>query len=98
MDRPVKQPLKIGIIGDYNPMFRVHLTTDAALSHSAAALEIPIDVAWLPTPSFDQPSGTLKLQDFDGLWCSAGSPYVSMAGALNAIRYAREKDRPFIAT
>ena len=94
----MKQRLKIGIIGDYNPNFRVHVATDAALSHSAVALDVPIDMAWLPTTSFDAPASPLKLQDFDGLWCSAGSPYASMAGALNAIRLARERDRPFVAT
>ena len=94
----MKHPLKIGIIGDYKPKFQVHVATDAALSHSAAALGIPLEAAWLPTPLFDEPSGSLELQNFDGLWCSAGSPYASMAGALNAIRFAREKDRPFVAT
>ena len=94
----MKQRFKIGIIGDYNPNLRLHVATNAALSHSAAALDVSIDMAWLPTTSFDAPASSLKLQDFDGLWCSAGSPYAIMAGALNAIRFARERDRPFVAT
>jgi len=39
-----------------------------------------------------------SLCDFDGLWCVPGSPYRSMNGALNAIRFARENNIPFIGT
>jgi CTP synthase (UTP-ammonia lyase) len=94
----MRKLLKIGIIGDYNPKFRVHTTTDTALDHASAALAVPIDVTWLPTPLFDEPDGTGKLQDFDALWCSAGSPYASMDGASAAIRFARERGWPFFAT
>jgi CTP synthase (UTP-ammonia lyase) len=34
----------------------------------------------------------------DALWCVPGSPYASMAGALAAIRRAREQARPFLGT
>ena len=94
----MRKLLKIGIIGDYNPKFRVHITTDTALNHAAAALALLIDVTWLPTPLFDGPSSTDTLQDFDALWCSAGSPYASMDGAIAAIRFARERGWPFFAT
>ena len=94
----MNQALRIGIIGDYNPTFRIHIATDAALNQAATALAVSIDVVWLPTPSFDEPASTLKLQDFDALWCSAGSPYASMGGALTAIRFARERAWPFFAT
>ena len=94
----MKHSLNIGIIGDYNPKFRVHTSTDEALVHAATALDVHIDRTWLPTPSFDEPANTLKLQEYDALWCSAGSPYASMAGALCAIRFARERNWPFFAT
>ena len=90
--------MKIGVIGDYNPAFRVHTTTNEALHHAAAALALSLDVTWLPTPMFDEAENTLKLAAFDALWCSAGSPYASMDGALAAIRFARERNRPFFAT
>jgi CTP synthase (UTP-ammonia lyase) len=94
----VKHSLSIGIIGDYNPKFRIHTATNEALDHAATALDVHVDPMWLPTPSFDEPVSTLKLQEYDALWCSAGSPYASMAGALTAIRFARERNWPFFAT
>ena len=38
------------------------------------------------------------LRGFHGIWCVPGSPYASMDGALNAIRFARENKVPFLGT
>lgn len=88
--------LKIGIIGDYNPASRYHRATDAALQHSAAALGVEVEAVWLPTPSLEDERGESGLAAFDALWCSPGSPYASMEGALAAIRYARKQGKPFV--
>ena len=90
--------LRVGIIGDYNPTSRFHRATDAALQHAADALAVAIDVVWLPTPAMAGEQREALLQPFDALWCAPGSPYASMEGALQAIRFAREQGRPFIGT
>jgi CTP synthase (UTP-ammonia lyase) len=92
------QSLRIGIIGDYDPNSRFHVATGAALQHAAGALSVPVDVAWLPTPSLAGGGEEAILQPFDALWCAPGSPYRSMEGALQAIRFARKQGRPFIGT
>lgn len=91
-------PLKVGIIGDYRPAARSHRATDAALQHAAQTLAMPLDVTWLPTLELADGQTEAGLQEFDALWCAPGSPYQSMAGALQAIRYARQQGRPFIGT
>jgi CTP synthase (UTP-ammonia lyase) len=90
------RPLRIGVIGDFNPAYPSHIATDEALSHAADALSVPMERIWLPTPLLE--SDTTLLEPYDGLWCSPGSPYQSMNGALKAIRFAREHDRPFVGT
>jgi CTP synthase (UTP-ammonia lyase) len=94
----MRELLKVGIIGDYQAISGSHLATDAALQHAAGALSIGVDVVWLPTPSLEGKVGETILQEFDALWCAPGSPYLSMEGALQAIRFARERGRPFIGT
>lgn len=89
--------VRIGIIGDYRATNPTHLATDAALQHAAAHLGLGIAVEWLPTPQIER-EGDALLRPFDALWCSPGSPYRSMAGALHGIRFAREQGRPFIGT
>jgi len=92
----MKQNVRIGIIGDFNPDYPSHVATNEAISHAANALGTPIDVQWLPTKALEKQTTTLE--QFDALWCSPGSPYQSMAGALKAIQFAREKDYPFLGT
>ncbi|HYL81187.1 MAG TPA: hypothetical protein VEU07_10275 [Candidatus Acidoferrum sp.] len=89
--------LKVGIIGDFSPSSSVHTSTNAALDHAAAALGLSVDVSWVPTPSLEDGPASI-LEPFDALWCSPGSPYRSMQGALAGIRFAREQGRPLFAT
>jgi CTP synthase (UTP-ammonia lyase) len=90
--------IKIGIIGDYDPQRPVHPATVEAIKHAADHLSLKVEVTWLPTPSFLDSKGQKRLDQFDGLWASAGSPYQSMEGALKGIQTARELNRPFIGT
>jgi CTP synthase (UTP-ammonia lyase) len=95
----MNQQVKVGIIGDYDPKtFFSHIPTNESLGHAASALSISIDFAWLPTLSFAGHSIGTTLKKFDALWCAPGSPYESMEGALQAIRFAREMGYPFIGT
>lgn len=90
--------VRIGIIGDFEDTRRSHLATNAALRHAALELLAELEVSWLPTPSFLEPEGLQTLDRCDGLWASPGSPYRSLEGALRAIRFARERGRPFVGT
>ncbi len=94
----MNRPIKIGIIGDFNPNHPSHRATNESLSHAARALKKTVDHTWLPTESLDVEASEKILQSYDGLWCSPGSPYKSMDGALKAIRFAREMGWPFIGT
>lgn len=39
----MNQPLKVGIIGDFNPHNHTHLATHEALNHAAAALAVSLE-------------------------------------------------------
>lgn len=93
----MKQTVKVGVIGDFDADRRSHSATNAAIHHAASALGILADVCWLPTGSLEEQPAS-ALERYDALWCSPGSPYQSMEGALRAIRFARERDYPFIGT
>ena len=90
--------IRVGIIGDYNPDLRFHAATNEALRHAAEALSVQADVKWVATPLLESKSDQKTLERFDALWGSPGSPYRSMDGALQGIRFAREMQRPFIGT
>jgi CTP synthase (UTP-ammonia lyase) len=94
----MSERLKVGVIGDYDPNLWFHIATNEALGHAAAALSVSLDSSWIPTPSLAKCFIEPTLKSFDALWCSPGSPYKSMDGALRAIQFAREQGWPFIGT
>jgi CTP synthase (UTP-ammonia lyase) len=88
----------VGIIGDFNPESDTHQATNAALHHAAQALGITAVVSWLPTSTLRPDPVHQFLAPCDALWAAPGSPYVSTAGALCGIQFAREQDKPFFGT
>src|SRR5437868_5307553 len=84
--------IRIGVIGDFNPNNSTHLATNSAIAHAGKALGKSFEVVWLPT---DQ---SHNFDEFHGLFCSPGSPYKSLEGALDGIRHSRENNIPFIGT
>lgn len=88
---------KIGIIGDFNPRNHSHVLTNEALNHAAEKAGHLIEVEWVPTVLLETEVAE-RLRPYGALWCSPGSPYQSMVGALNAIRFAREANIPFLGT
>jgi CTP synthase (UTP-ammonia lyase) len=92
--------VRIAVIGDFNPEFVAHTTTDTSLRDAAQALGAALDFQWVATDSLPRDGSALAalLDRFDGLWISAGSPYRNRDGVFAAIRYARERLRPMFAT
>lgn len=84
--------LRIGILGDFSEANPTHLATNYGLQHAASHLGCVVEPMWLAT---DQ---SHDLAAYDALFCSPGSPYRSLQGALNGVRYAREHNVPMIGT
>lgn len=90
-------PLRIGIIGDRKPENLHHLGTEQALRDAADYFDIGLEMNWIPTVSLDSNPVT-TLRNYDGFLCAPGSPYKSMEGALNGVKFARESSLPFLGT
>ncbi len=90
--------VRIGILGDFNTESRSHNAINASLEHAARKLEMKVESEWLPTPSLLEPDAEKKLESFDGLWATPGSPYKSFDGMLKGIEFARRRDWPFLGT
>lgn len=88
---------RIALVGDYDAGITAHVAIPKALAFAAAAEKHELEAAWLPTQSLTS-DVEKQLQRFEGIWCVPGSPYQNMDGALSAIRFARERRRPFLGT
>jgi CTP synthase (UTP-ammonia lyase) len=93
--RGVKTSLRIALVGDRNDSVPAHRAIPRALELAGEHMRQALEWEWVPT---EQISGPESLQKFDGLWCVPASPYRNMDGALCAIRWARERQRPFLGT
>lgn len=87
--------IRIALIGDHDPQVTAHQAIPVALGMTAEQLGKHIQFQWLAT---DRINVDTPLHDFDGFWCVPASPYRDMEGALRAIRFAREQQRPFLGT
>lgn len=90
--------IKVGVIGDFNPSSETHRATNDALEHAADFLSATARVEWIATPELERAPVESVLRGFHGLWCAPASPYRSMTGALEGIRFARESGWPFFGT
>jgi CTP synthase (UTP-ammonia lyase) len=93
----MSRPIRIALVGDFNPEFHSHHATNAALDHAAAQFEMPVQYEWIPTGKIGKNPEEV-LSSFDGIWATPGSPYNSMEGMLRAIEFARTRQWPFVAT
>jgi CTP synthase (UTP-ammonia lyase) len=85
-------PIRIAVVGDYQPEAVAHRALPEALKLSAAKLGEEVVPEWVATDKVG------SLHEFAGIWVAPGSPYVSLEGALAAIRFARESETPFLGT
>jgi CTP synthase (UTP-ammonia lyase) len=87
--------IRIALIGDHDPQVTAHQAIPVALGMAGEHSGKDVQLQWLATDSIN---AEMSLVGFDGFWCVPASPYRDMDGALRAIRFARERQRPFLGT
>jgi len=89
--------VRVGVIGDRYPDFAPQDAIETALHHSGELLGVEVEASWFATPNLEH-GAVEKLAATDAVWCAPGSPFASLEGALEGIRFAREHQRPFLGT
>jgi len=86
------------LVGERNLAHRAHQGIEASLAAVRAAGASNLPFAWVGTADLTPESRAEMLGAATGIWCVPASPYASAAGALLAIRFARENRIPFLGT
>jgi CTP synthase (UTP-ammonia lyase) len=89
--------VRIAVIGDFNPEYHTHHAINASLTHAAGSLGLALDCEWLATEHTSRDAASI-LRHYHGLFIASGSPYRSMYGAFEAIRFARTEQWPLLGT
>lgn len=86
---------RLALVGDRSPSVRSHTRVPGLLDALAEHEGLVLDAYWIPTEEAGAPAA---LDGFDAVWLLPGSPYRSEAGALAAVRTAREQGIPFLGS
>lgn len=85
---------RVALVGDRSPLVRSHTRIPGLIEVLRARDGLTLDAYWVATEDVSD----TRIEDFDGIWVLPGSPYRSEAGALSAIRTARERGIPLLGT
>jgi CTP synthase (UTP-ammonia lyase) len=95
MPRSVR-PLRVALVGDYDRAAVAHQAIPPALALAGKSLGVALNAEWVGTDAIVPAAPALTRSD--GVWCVPVTPYRSPAGAIWAIRFAREHGVPFLGT
>ncbi|MET8507034.1 hypothetical protein ABZV60_20600 [Streptomyces sp. NPDC004787] len=93
---PAHAPVpRIALVGDRSPHVKSHVRIPLLLDALAEREGLVLDAYWIRSGDAAEPGA---VEGFDAVWLLPGSPYENEAGALAAIRTAREDGVPFLGT
>jgi CTP synthase (UTP-ammonia lyase) len=85
---------RIALVGDRSANVRAHARIPGLIDALVTRESIALDPYWIATPD----AAECELDGFDAVWVAPGSPYQNAAGAIAAVRTARERGIPFLGT
>ncbi len=89
--------VRIALLGDQDLTVTAHRAIPLALALAGQELGVPVVGEWVGTETVAG-GVTGQLGSSQGVWAVPATPYRSEGGALLAIRFARERRRPFLGT
>ncbi len=89
--------MHISLIGDFDANVTAHRAIPLALERAGDELGVEVRFTWHHTAKLG-PNPERTLEASAGIWCVPASPYADTKAALAAIRFARERPRPFLGT
>jgi len=87
-----KEEVTIGIVGKYTGLEDAYLSIKEAFKHAGAAAKCKVNVKWIESEEIAKNDTT----GFDGILVPGGFGSRGVEGKIEAIKYAREKDVPFL--
>ena len=94
--RDVKDELAIGLVGKYTEFHDAYLSMVEALKHAAITHNVKVRIKWIPAEEITDENAATHLDNLKGILVPGGYGDRGIPGLISAVRYAREKNVPFL--
>lgn len=91
-----KNEIEIGLIGKYVELKDSYKSIAEAFIHAGASNETKVKIRWIHSSNLSQDGIDKTLNDLDGVLVAPGFGERGFEGKLEAIRFARENNIPFL--
>ena len=92
----LKRSVRIGLIGKYVQLPDAYLSVVEALKHAGYSHDAALEIKWLASDELQSPGALEQLADVDGILVPGGFGVRGVEGKIEAIRFARENNVPFL--
>ena len=91
----VEQEVKVAIVGKYNNT-DAYFSVKEALQHAGLKNSVSTKINFLDAAQFNEDENTSELKNYDAIVVPGGFGTRDIDGKINAIKYARENNIPFL--
>ena len=88
--------VKIAFVGKYVDLKESYKSLTESFIHAGANLNTKIDLKWVDSEKLEENDSAELLGDVDGILVAGGFGHRGIEGKIEAIKYAREHDIPFL--
>ncbi|MEX1550156.1 CTP synthase [Enterococcus sp. C50] len=92
----LKKKVRIALVGKYVELPDAYISVVEALKHSGFAYDADIELDWVKAQELTEENVAERLKDADGILVPGGFGDRGVEGKIEAIRFARENDIPFL--
>jgi CTP synthase len=91
-----KDEVRIGLVGKYVELKDAYKSIQESFIHAGASNECKVHVQSIHSENINAENAAEKLRNFDGILVAPGFGNRGIEGKIEAIRYARENEIPFL--
>lgn len=94
--KAVKEEIKIGIIGKYVQLHDAYISVVESLKHAGYANGVNVTIQWIDSEDITRDTVKNLLKECKGIVVPGGFGNRGVEGKIEAVRYARENNLPFL--
>lgn len=91
-----KPVVNVALIGKYVELHDAYMSVREALNHAALALGIEVEISWVHSAELEKARGWDAVRKADGIIVPGGFGGRGIEGKIQAARYARENQVPYL--